>query len=401
MAGPFRIVFILYPQLTQLDFTGPYEVLWRIPGVEVTLASKQGGSLTAESGLCFSGLAKLADVAGADLIMVPGGPGQSAAMLDREFMAEVKRLGEGARYVTSVCTGSLILAAAGLLAGKRAGAHWAYRELLPRFGIETQLHDGTDLSAWEAALAKGAKAVFMETPSNPTLEVIDIRAVSELAHAAGASVIVDNVFATPLLQRPLELGADIVVYSATKHIDGQGRCLGGAVLADAAFCTDILEPFLRHTGPALSPFNAWVLLKGLETLEVRVERQCRTATILAGLLPDHAGVARVSYPALPDFPQADLYRRQMAGGGTLMSFDIRGGRDAAFRVLDSLRLIDISNNLGDSKSLIAHPASSTHRSMGPEGRAAAGIGDGLLRLSAGLEDADDLAEDLAAALDAA
>ncbi len=273
-------------------------------------------------------------------------------------------------------------------------------ELLPRFGIETELIDGTDLSAWEAALAKGAQAVFMETPSNPTLEIIDIRAVCELAHAAGAKVIVDNVFATPLLQRPLDLGADIVVYSATKHIDGQGRTMGGAILCSEAFIKDHLQMFYRHTGPSMSPFNAWVMLKGLETLELRVERHCANALKVARFLEGRAGVTRVLYPGLPSHPQAELAGRQMKGGSALVAFEIEGGKERAFRTVNSLATIDISNNLGDAKSLITHPATTTHQRLSPEGRARLGIGDGLLRLSVGLEDADDLIEDLDQALNA-
>ncbi len=273
-------------------------------------------------------------------------------------------------------------------------------ELLPRFGIETELIDGTDLSAWEAALAKGAQAVFMETPSNPTLEIIDIRAVCELAHAAGAKVIVDNVFATPLLQRPLDLGADIVVYSATKHIDGQGRTMGGAILCSEAFIKDHLQMFYRHTGPSMSPFNAWVMLKGLETLELRVERHCANALKVARFLEGRAGVTRVLYPGLPSHPQAELAGRQMKGGSALVAFEIEGGKERAFRTVNALATIDISNNLGDAKSLITHPATTTHQRLSPEGRARLGIGDGLLRLSVGLEDADDLIEDLDQALNA-
>jgi O-succinylhomoserine sulfhydrylase len=274
-------------------------------------------------------------------------------------------------------------------------------DLLPRYGIETVLVDGPDLAQWRAALAREARCVFFETPANPTLELVDIAAVSELAHAAGACVIVDNVFSTPLLQRPLKLGADVVVYSGTKHIDGQGRCLGGAVLGSEAFCAETLQPFLRHTGPALSPFNAWVLLKGLETLELRVERQCRTASRLAAVLAGHPAVMRVLYPGRDDHPQAELAADQMKGGGSIVSFELGGGKAAAFRMLNALTIVDISNNLGDAKSLITHPASSTHRSLAPAERARIGIGDGLVRLSVGLEDADDLAADLLAALDAA
>ncbi len=279
--------------------------------------------------------------------------------------------------------------------------HYILAELLPRFGIETVLVDGPDLDQWADALAHPTQCVFFETPANPTLELVDIEAVSALAHAAGATVIVDNVFSTPLLQKPMPLGADIVVYSGTKHIDGQGRCLGGAVLGSETFCTEILQPFLRHTGPALSPFNAWVLLKGLETLELRVERQCRTAATLADVLATHPVVQRVLFPGRPDHPQAALVGRQMSGPGTVVSFEVDGGKAAAFRLLNALQLVDISNNLGDAKSLITHPASSTHRNMSDADRARIGVTDGLVRLSVGLEHPDDLTADLATGLEAA
>jgi O-succinylhomoserine sulfhydrylase len=240
--------------------------------------------------------------------------------------------------------------------------------------------------------------VFLETPSNPTLEMVDIQAVSELSRVAGARVIVDNVFATPVLQRPLELGADIVVYSATKHIDGQGRTMGGAILCSEAFIKDHLQMFYRHTGPSMSPFNAWVMLKGLETLELRVERHCANALKVAQFLEGHSGVARVLYPGLASHPQAELAKRQMGGGSTLVAFEVAGGKARAFRLMNALGLIDISNNLGDSKSLVTHPATTTHQRLKPEERAELGIGDGLLRLSVGLEDAADLIEDLEQAL---
>ncbi|MEM7173032.1 MAG: O-succinylhomoserine sulfhydrylase [Pseudomonadota bacterium] len=267
-------------------------------------------------------------------------------------------------------------------------------DLLPRYGIETVLVDGTDLNQWEAALAPGAACVFIETPANPTLEIIDIRAVCDLAHKVDAKVVIDNVFATPLLQKPLDLGADVVVYSATKHIDGQGRVLGGVILGTEKYVLDELQPFTRHTGPAMSPFNAWVLLKGLETLDLRVERHCRNATAIAEFLEKQPGVARVLYPGLESHPQAALARRQMAGPSSLVTFVLEGGKQRAFKFLNSLRLIDISNNLGDSKSLITHPATTTHQRLKPEERASMGIGDGMVRLSVGLEDAEDLKEDL-------
>ena len=273
--------------------------------------------------------------------------------------------------------------------------------ILPRYGIETELIDGNDRAAWERALSEPAKAVFLETPTNPQLDIIDLEAVSELAHAAGAQVVIDNVFATPLLQKPLELGADVIVYSATKHIDGQGRCLGGAILGSRKFCDEDLQPFIRHTGPSMSPFNAWVLLKGLETLAVRVERQCRTAMEVARWLEGRAGVKRVIYPFLDSHPQAALARRQMRDGGTVVTFEIEGGRAEAFALLNALRLIPISNNLGDAKSIVTHPASTTHHRIGAEGRAAVGIGEDMIRLSLGLEHADDLIADLDGAIAAA
>ena len=273
--------------------------------------------------------------------------------------------------------------------------------ILPRYGIETELIDGNDPAAWERALSRPTKAVFLETPTNPQLDIVDLKAVSELAHAAGAQVVIDNVFATPLLQKPLELGADVVVYSATKHIDGQGRCLGGAILGTRKFCDEDLQPFIRHTGPSMSPFNAWVLLKGLETLAVRVERQCRTALEVARWLEGRAGVRRVIYPFLDSHPQAALARRQMKDGGTVATFEIEGGRAEAFGLLNALRLVPISNNLGDTKSLVTHPASTTHHRIGPEGRAAVGIGEDMIRLSCGLEHPDDLVRDLDRAIAAA
>ena len=276
-------------------------------------------------------------------------------------------------------------------------------ELLPRYGIEITLVDGTDSAAWEAALAAPTACVFIETPSNPTLEIIDIAAVAELAHAAGARLIVDNVFATPLLQHPLEFGADVVVYSATKHIDGQGRTLGGAVLGSQKFIDDHLRNFLRHTGPSLSPFNAWVLVKALETLELRVQRHCDNALALARHLEGLGGapgVTRVLYPALDSHPQAALARRQMSGGSSIVAFEVTGGKARAFRLLNALELVDIANNLGDAKSLITHPATTTHQRIPAPERAELGITEGLLRISVGLEDVEDVKEDLAQALKA-
>jgi O-succinylhomoserine sulfhydrylase len=271
-------------------------------------------------------------------------------------------------------------------------------ELLPRYGIETQFVDGADLAQWEAALGRPTKVVFLETPSNPMLDIVDLRRVAELAHAAGARVVVDNVFATPLLQRPLELGADIVVYSATKHIDGQGRSLGGAILGSASFVETDLKPFLKHTGPALSPFNAWILVKGLETLGIRLDAQCRSAERIARFLEAQSAVRLVRYPTLASHPQKDLAARQMSAGGTVVSFSLKGGKEAAFRCLDALTVVDISNNLGDSKSLACHPATTTHQRLTPDERAHLGIDDGVIRLSVGLEDPSDLEDDLGRAV---
>jgi O-succinylhomoserine sulfhydrylase len=271
-------------------------------------------------------------------------------------------------------------------------------EILPRFGVETVFVDGPDLDQWRAALSEPTTAVFFETPSNPLQELVDIRAVSDLAHAAGAQVVVDNVFGTPILSRPLEHGADIVVYSATKHIDGQGRTLGGAVVGPREFIAGPVQNLMRHTGPAMSPFNAWVLVKGLETMSLRVERMERSALEVARFLEVHPKVTRVVHPFLPSHPQHELARRQMLGGGTVVTFEVDGGKDAAFAVMNALRIVDISNNLGDSKSLITHPATTTHRRLTSEARAAVGITDGIVRISIGLEDVRDLLDDLGKAL---
>jgi len=319
---------------------------------------------------------------------------------------------EGAEACKATATGMAAVFAS-LMALVRAGdrvvaaralfgsCEYILAELLPRWGVETVLIDGTDTEAWRTALAPGAAAVFLESPANPTLELVDIPAVAELAHAAGAQVIVDNVFATPMLQKPLTLGADIVVYSATKHIDGQGRCLGGAVLGAKDFVEERLLPFLRHTGPSLSPFNAWVLAKGLETLGLRVERQCANARAVAEVLAAAPGVTRVLYPHLDSHPQIALARRQMSDGGTMVALEFEGGKPAAFAFLDALEVFDISNNLGDAKSLATHPATTTHQRLSAEMRADLGIGDGLVRLSVGLEDSRDLVADVVRAAETA
>jgi O-succinylhomoserine sulfhydrylase len=267
-------------------------------------------------------------------------------------------------------------------------------ELMPRFGVACTLVDGTDLGQWRAAMRPETKVLFLESPTNPQLEIIDIAAVAEIAHAGGATLTVDNVFATPLLQSPLALGADCVVYSATKHIDGQGRCLGGVILASEDFIQQKVHNFLRQTGPALSPFNAWVMLKSLETLPLRVREQMRSAVQIADHLAGRPGVARVLYPSRKDHPQHELAMRQMSGGGTVVALELAGGKAAAFRFANALEIMKISNNLGDAKSLVTHPATTTHQRLSPEARAEMGIGDGLLRLSIGLEDVLDLVEDI-------
>ena len=275
-------------------------------------------------------------------------------------------------------------------------------EILPRWGVEVEFVDGDDLSQWEKALSKPTQAVFFETPSNPMQSLVDIAAVSEMAHAAGAKVVLDNVFATPLLQQGFPLGVDVVIYSGTKHIDGQGRVLGGAILGDKEYIDGPVQKLMRHTGPALSAFNAWVLLKGLETLSVRVNYSNAAAQRIAEFLEAHPAVRWVRYPFLPSHPQFDLAKRQMTGGGTVVTFELEapegGAKQRAFEVLDKLSVIDISNNLGDAKSLITHPATTTHRAMGPEGRAAIGLGDGVVRVSVGLEGTEDLIADLDRAL---
>ena len=335
-----------------------------------------------------------------------------------EMFEQRMALLEGAEAARATATGMAAVNAA-LMCQLKAGdevvsaravfgsCRYIVEELLPRFGIKTHLIDGTDLTAWERAVTAKTRVVFLETPANPTLEVIDLPAVSAIAHKHGARVVVDNVFATPVLQKPLLLGADIVVYSATKHIDGQGRCLGGVVLGSQDFVTNELTPYLRHTGPALSPFNAWVMLKGLETLELRVSRMVESAARLADQLAGHPGLAAPTnvpallYPGRVDHPQAALVRKQMTAGGNMLALRPKGGKAGAFRCLNALKLVDISNNLGDSKSLITHPATTTHQRLSVEERARLGIGEDLLRLSVGLEDPQDLLEDLAHALEKA
>jgi O-succinylhomoserine sulfhydrylase len=302
-----------------------------------------------------------------------------------------------AAMLSHLCAGDRVVASRALF----GSCHWIVSTLLPRLGITYEFVDAGDNAAWRRALSQPTKLVLLETPSNPMLEIVDMAAVCDLAHAAGAIVVVDNVFATPLLQRPLEFGADVVVYSATKHIDGQGRVLGGAVLGRKAWIEDTLQPFIRNTGPALSPFNAWTLLKGLETLTLRVEAACTRAAKIADFLAGHPQISRVWYPARKDHPQHDLAMRQMTAGGTLVTFELAGGKSAAFRFMNALRLVAISNNLGDSRSMVTHPATTTHMRIGAEERARLAITDGVVRLSVGLEDVADLEYDLARGLHAA
>jgi O-succinylhomoserine sulfhydrylase len=316
---------------------------------------------------------------------------------------------EGAEACRATATGMAAVNAA-LLAHLKAGdrvvasramfgsCHWIVSTLLPKFGIATEFVDCAELAQWRTALSRPAQLVLLETPSNPMLELVDLRAVADLAHAAGAIVVVDNVFATPLLQQPLRFGADVVVYSCTKHIDGQGRVLGGAVLGSRKWVNETLQPFIRNTGPAMSPFNAWLLLKGLETLALRIDAGCRGAVAIAEFLAGRPEVTRIWYPTRADHPQQALALRQMSAGGTVVTFEVAGGKAAAFRVMNAFELIAVSNNLGDSKSLATHPATTTHMRIGPEERAKLGITDGVIRLSVGLEDVEDLTDDLARAL---
>jgi O-succinylhomoserine sulfhydrylase len=303
----------------------------------------------------------------------------------------------GASLLCHLKTGDHVVSARALFGSCR----YIVEDLLPRYGIETTLIDGRDLDAWAKAVKPNTRAFFFETPTNPVLELVDIAGVCEIAKKAGALVVVDNVFATPLLQRPMPLGADIVVYSATKHIDGQGRCLGGVVLGSKEFIEEKLHNYLKHTGPSLSPFNAWVMLKGLETLPVRVERHCASAAVIADFLAERKEVARVYYPGRADHPQAALAKRQMDGGGPMVAFEVKGDKGNAFRFMNALTIFKISNNLGDAKSLITHPATTTHQRLSPEARAELGIFDRSLRLSIGLEDVRDLVADLDQALLAA
>jgi len=323
---------------------------------------------------------------------------------------ERMRLLEGTKSCRATATGMAAVwasLAAQLKAGDRLVAskalfgscHVVCSEFLPKFGVESVMVDGTNLNEWEDALNKPTDVVFMETPSNPQMDLIDIEAVCSLAHKVGAKVVVDNVFATPILQKPIEFGADVVVYSATKHIDGQGRAMGGAILTnDVEFSDGDLLQFLRHTGPSLSPFNAWTLLKGLETLELRMAQHCSNARKVAELLSNHTELSKVIYPGLKTHPQHNLYKKQMSDAGSIVCFELEGGIKQAFKVMNGFKLIDISNNLGDAKSLVTHPASTTHQRLSQEDRDAVGVTDGLVRISVGLEDIEDIMEDLDQAL---
>ncbi|MBA4781610.1 MAG: O-succinylhomoserine sulfhydrylase [Rhizobiales bacterium] len=317
--------------------------------------------------------------------------GSEAAMATASGMAAVH-----SSLMSFLRAGDHIVAAKALFGSCR----YIVEELAPRFGIETTLIDGTKVSEWEAAIRPNTKACFFESPTNPTLDVIDIAAVSALAHAVGAKVIIDNVFATPLWQRPLDLGADVVVYSATKHIDGQGRCLGGIILGTQDYIDKVFA-YNKHTGPSLSPFNAWVLLKGLETLTLRVERQTETAGRIFDALVGHKALSRAIYPGSDRHPQRELIKRQMKKGSTMLALELNGGKEAAFAFCNALQIIKISNNLGDAKSLVTHPATTTHQRLNADDRAELGISDGLVRLSVGLEAVSDLITDLDRALDVA
>ncbi|NMD09038.1 MAG: aminotransferase class I/II-fold pyridoxal phosphate-dependent enzyme, partial [Phyllobacteriaceae bacterium] len=323
---------------------------------------------------------------------------QRLALLEGAEACYAVASGMAAVYGALACqlkTGDHIVASKALF----GSCYQVITSILPRFGISHTLVDGGDMAAWAAAFQPNTKVVFLETPSNPTLQIIDVAAVGELAKKAGACFVVDNIFATPVLQKPLSMGADVIVYSGTKHMDGQGRVLGGAIVSTKAFKEELLKPFLRHTGPSLSPFNAWVLLKGMETLKLRVEAQSESAHAVAEHLSATKGVARVIYPHLDTHPQYALAKRQMAKGGTMVTFEVAGGKKKAFDVLRHLKLVDISNNLGDAKSLMTHPASTTHRNIGAEARAMMGITDGMLRLSVGLEDVKDILADVTQAME--
>ncbi|QJF52030.1 O-succinylhomoserine sulfhydrylase [Roseobacter ponti] len=319
---------------------------------------------------------------------------------------------EGAEDAFATASGMAAVSGA-LTSMLRAGDHvvssralfgsclYVLEEVLTRYGVEVTFVDGTDLAQWEAAIRPGTKAVFFESLSNPTLQVIDIAAVSALAHKAGATVLVDNVFATPVWSDAIAQGADVVIYSATKHIDGQGRALGGVILGTREFIRKTVEPYLKHTGGSMSPFTAWVMLKGLETMDLRVRAQTANATAIAKALQDHPKLRRIIYPGHPDHAQHDLVKRQMREGGTVLSVDLHGGKEAAFRFLNAISVGVISNNLGDAKTIMTHPATTTHQRLPEDQKEALGITPGLVRISIGIEHEDDLIADILAALDQA
>lgn len=300
-----------------------------------------------------------------------------------------------ASLLSQLSTGDHVISSKALFGSCR----YIIQEILPRFGIEITFVDGKNIDEWKSAITSKTRCAFLESPSNPMLEIIDIPAVSDLIRNAGGKLIVDNAFSTPILQRPLELGADIVVYSATKHIDGQGRCLGGVILSSETFIEETVRPFLRHTGPSLSPFNAWILGKGLETLNIRIREHCSNAMIIAKVLKNQHKIKYLIFPGISSHPQFKLAKKQMSDCGGIVTFEIIGGKEGAFRFLNSLKLVKISNNLGDSKSLITHPATTTHQRLNDKERVEMGIKPGTVRLSIGLEDVKDIEEDLLQALD--
>nr|WP_321440223.1 O-succinylhomoserine sulfhydrylase [uncultured Hyphomonas sp.] len=325
---------------------------------------------------------------------------QRLALIEGAETCRVTGSGMGAissAILAPLKTGDRVVAAKALFGSCR----WIIANQMPKYGIETVFVDGADMDAWEREIAKGCQLVLIESPANPLLDGVDIAAVSELCRKAGALLVVDNVFATPILQKPLELGADVVVYSATKHMDGQGRVMAGAILCDEARMTEIYDPWLRHMGPAASPFNAWVVLKGLETLKLRVEEQSRSAARLADAIADHPAIAAVRYPHRQDHPHYEVHKKQMRMGGTMMALSVKGGQESAFRFLNALELVDICNNLGDTKSLACHPSTTTHRALSDEEQATMGLDRSWIRFSVGLEDADDLEADLIQALNKA
>ncbi|HAE95539.1 MAG TPA: O-succinylhomoserine sulfhydrylase [Hyphomonas atlantica] len=322
---------------------------------------------------------------------------QRLALIEGAETCRVAASGMGAistAILAPLKAGDRVVAATALFGSCR----WIIANQMPKFGIETVFVDGADLEAWEREIAKGCQLVLIESPANPLLDGVDIEAVAKLCKAAGATLVVDNVFATPILQKPLELGADVVVYSTTKHMDGQGRVMGGAILCDSARMEEIYDPWLRHLGPAASPFNAWVVLKGLETLKLRVDQQTRNAARLADVIADHPAIAAVRYPHREDHPHYEIHKRQMSAGGTMIAFSLKGSQAEAFKFLNALELVDICNNLGDTKTLACHPSSTTHRALSDEEQASMGLDRSWIRMSVGLEDSDDLVMDLTRAL---